>query len=155
MTHICFSKLTIIGWDNGFGAWPVLSHYLNQCRNIVSWTPGNKIKWNINQIYTFSSKNTFEMGKWPWQCTTTCLDNSTELQMEKIHQASSGCRDMGSASLAATCLPACLPARQPEPWQQYPSSPKGWGVKTVFPVKHDHLFFIMGIPILVKHNLYI
>ena len=35
---------------------------------------------------------------------------------------SSGYRDMGSASLAA--------ARPPEPWRQYPSSPKGWGVKT-------------------------
>ena len=28
-----------------------------------------------------------QMGKWPWQCTITGLDNSTELQMEKIRQA--------------------------------------------------------------------
>ena len=27
-----------------------------------------------------------QMGKWPWQCTTTGLDNSTELRTEKIHQ---------------------------------------------------------------------
>ena len=27
-----------------------------------------------------------QMGKWPWQSTTTGLDNSTKLQMEKIHQ---------------------------------------------------------------------
>ena len=39
---------------------------------------------------------------------------------------SSGYRDMGSASLAAA-RPA---ARPPEPWRQYPSSPKGWGVKS-------------------------
>ena len=38
---------------------------------------------------------------------------------------SSGYRDMGSASLAAA-RPAAHP---PEPWRQYPSSPKGWGVK--------------------------
>ena len=38
---------------------------------------------------------------------------------------SSGYRDMGSASLAAT-RPA---ARPPGPWRQYPSSPEGWGVK--------------------------
>ena len=38
---------------------------------------------------------------------------------------SSGYRDMGSASLAATHPPG----RPPEPWRQYPSSPKGWGVK--------------------------
>ena len=36
--------------------------------------------------------------------------------------SSSGYRDMGSASLAA--------AHPPEPWQQYPSRPKGWGVKS-------------------------
>ena len=35
---------------------------------------------------------------------------------------SSGYRDMGSASLAA--------ARPPELWRQYPSSPKGWWVKS-------------------------
>ena len=28
-----------------------------------------------------------QMGKWPWQCTTTGLDNSSELRMEKIRQA--------------------------------------------------------------------
>ena len=28
-----------------------------------------------------------QMGKWPWRCTTTGLDNSTELRIEKIHQA--------------------------------------------------------------------
>ena len=28
-----------------------------------------------------------QMGKWPWQCTTTGLDNSIELWMEKIRQA--------------------------------------------------------------------
>ena len=28
-----------------------------------------------------------QMGIWPWQCTPTGLDNSTELRMEKIHQA--------------------------------------------------------------------
>ena len=28
-----------------------------------------------------------QMVKWPWQCTTTGLENSTELQMVKIRQA--------------------------------------------------------------------
>ena len=45
---------------------------------------------------------------------------------------SSGYRDMGSASLAAA-RPA---ARPPGPWRQYPSSPKGWGVK----MEHQFLF---------------
>ena len=46
---------------------------------------------------------------------------------------SSGYRDMGPASLAAARPaarpPAHPPTRPPEPWRQYPSSPKGWGVK--------------------------
>ena len=37
-------------------------------------------------------------GKWPWQCTTTGLNNSTELGMEKIRQT---VRDMDSTGLAA------------------------------------------------------
>ena len=36
---------------------------------------------------------------------------------------SSGYKDMGSASLAAT--------RPPELWRQYPSSPEGWGLKII------------------------
>ena len=49
---------------------------------------------------------------------------------------SSGYRDMGSASLAA----ARQPARPPGPWRQYPSSPQGWGVKSI--VKWDYLLDI-------------
>ena len=44
--QICVSKLTIIGSDNG---WSVPSHYLNQRWNIVDWTLGNKLQWNINR----------------------------------------------------------------------------------------------------------
>ena len=62
------------------------------------------------------------MGKWPWQCTTTGLDNSTELQMEKIHQA-----------VTEIWVPQVWqpPARPPGPWRQYPSSPEGWGVNSM------------------------
>ena len=61
-----------------------------------------------------------QMGKWPWRCTTTGLDNSTELRMEKIHQA-----------VTEIWVPQVWqpPARPPGPWRQYPSSPEGWGVK--------------------------
>ena len=41
---------------------------------------------------------------------------------------SSGYRDMGSTSLAA----ARQAARPPGLWRQYPSSPEGWGVKSLF-----------------------
>ena len=52
-----------------------------------------------------------QMGKWPWQCATTGLDNPTELRMEKIHQA---VRDMGSASLAAARPNAQRPPARPD-----------------------------------------
>ena len=61
-----------------------------------------------------------QMGKWPWQCTTWGLDNSTKLRMEKIRQA-----------VTEIWVPQVWqpPARPPGPWRQYPSSPEGWGVK--------------------------
>ena len=52
-----------------------------------------------------------QMGKWPWRCTTTGLDNSTELRMEKIHQA-------------------VTEIWVPQVWQP-PARPPGWGVKTL------------------------
>ena len=48
--HICVSKLTIISSDDIL--WP--GHYLNQCWNSFYWTLGNKLQWNLNQIYIFS-----------------------------------------------------------------------------------------------------
>ena len=55
------------------------------------------------------------------QCTPTGLDNSTELRMEKIHQA-----------VTEIWVPQVWqpPARPPGPWRQYPYSPEGWGVKS-------------------------
>ena len=47
MTHICVSKLTTIGSDNGLS--PAPSHYLNQCWNIVNWTLRNKLQWKFNR----------------------------------------------------------------------------------------------------------
>ena len=62
-----------------------------------------------------------QMGKWSWQCTTTGLDNSTELRMEKIRQA--------FAEIWVPQVWQPLAARPPRPWRQYPSCPEGWGVK--------------------------
>ena len=37
------------------------SHYLNQCWDIVSWSPRNKLQWNFNRNSNiFTVKNTFE-----------------------------------------------------------------------------------------------
>ena len=69
VTQICVSKL-IIGSDNGLSpgrsvAWPVPSHYLNQCWNTVNWTLGNKQQWNLHQnSYLFIQENAFENVVW-------------------------------------------------------------------------------------------
>ena len=61
--HICVGNLTIIGSDNDLS--PGRRHYLNQCWNIVNWTPRNKLQWNINQnSYIFIQENPFENVVW-------------------------------------------------------------------------------------------
>ena len=42
-------------------AWPAPSHGLIQCLNIVDWTLGNKLQWNLNRnSYIFFQENKFE-----------------------------------------------------------------------------------------------
>ena len=61
VTHISVSKLTIIGSDNGFIAWWVQSHYLNQWWNIVSSNLRNKRQWSLERYsYIFVHENAFE-----------------------------------------------------------------------------------------------
>ena len=41
------------------------SHYLNQCWNIVNWTPRNKLQWNFNwNSYIFIHENSLENFIW-------------------------------------------------------------------------------------------
>ena len=61
MTHVCISKLSIIGSDNGLSQ----NHYLNQCWNIVNWTLENKPQWNLyRNSYIFIKENAFENVIW-------------------------------------------------------------------------------------------
>ena len=63
--HICISKITIISSDNGLSPGSAPSHYLNQCWNIVNWTPKNKPQWNFNRNwYIFIQKNSFKNVVW-------------------------------------------------------------------------------------------
>ena len=56
--HICVSKITIIGSDNGLSP---PSHYLNQCWDIVNLTLKNKLQWNIHwHSYISIQENAFE-----------------------------------------------------------------------------------------------
>ena len=65
VTHICVSKLTIIGFIQWLVAWPAPSYHLNQCWNIVNWTIRNKIRWNLNRnSYISIKENAFENVVW-------------------------------------------------------------------------------------------
>ena len=58
-THICVSKLTIIGSDNG------LSPSRRQPIIWTNWTLWNKIQWNFNRNpYIFIQENAFENVIW-------------------------------------------------------------------------------------------
>ena len=62
VTHICVSKLTIIGSDNGLSPGR-RSHYLNQCCDIVKWTLRNKLLLNLSRkSYVFFQENPYENG---------------------------------------------------------------------------------------------
>ena len=61
VTHICVSKLTIIGSDNGL----VPCHYLNHYWNIVNWALKNKLQWNFNRNSDiFIQENALENVVW-------------------------------------------------------------------------------------------
>ena len=65
VTHICVSKITIIGSNNG----------LYQCFNVVNWTLGNKPQWNLNRnSYIFIAENEFEHVAWKWRPFCLGLD---------------------------------------------------------------------------------
>ena len=41
------------------------SHYLNQCWNIINWTIGNKLQWNLNKnLHIFIQENVLENVVW-------------------------------------------------------------------------------------------
>ena len=43
----------------------MVSHHLNQCWNIVSWTLRNKLQWNLNHnLYIFIQENAFQNVVW-------------------------------------------------------------------------------------------
>ena len=60
MTHICVSKLTIIGSDNGLSP-DRRQAIISKCGIIVNWTFRNKLQWNFNRNSSiFIQENAFE-----------------------------------------------------------------------------------------------
>ena len=82
VTHICVSKLTIIGSDNGLSP----DHYLKQCWNIVSWTHRNKLQWNFDwNLYIFIQEYAFESVVWKMAailCRPKCVKHQEGVMQE-------------------------------------------------------------------------
>ena len=65
MTHICDSKLTVIGSDNGLSLGRRQAIICGQCWDIANWTPRNKLQWNFyRNSYIFIHENPFENVVW-------------------------------------------------------------------------------------------
>ena len=59
-------------------AWSMLSHYLNQCWNIVNWTLRNKLKWNfLSHSKKCNWKGRLRNGNWPQLNLLQCLMGCT------------------------------------------------------------------------------
>ena len=78
VTHICVSKPTIIGSDNGLSPGRSSSHYPDQCRNIVNLTLRNKLQWNFNRYSSiFIQENPLENVVWKMAailCRPQCVN---------------------------------------------------------------------------------
>ena len=126
-------------WANPYGAYGQISMTLHYSSRQVHETLNG-----VNPSSSFRDMRSAKSGPnlwqiWqvfsPWACPYGANGPMTmavhSYRPRQFHRTSngenplSGYRDMGSTSLAA----ARPPARPPEPWRQYPSSPEGWGIK--------------------------
>ena len=61
VTHVCVSKLTIIGSDDGFLPGRRQATISTNAGIFVNWTLRNKLQWNLDQnLYIFIQENVFE-----------------------------------------------------------------------------------------------
>ena len=70
VTHLCVSKLSILGSDNGLSP-RRRQDFLNQYWDIVNLTLGNKLQWNLNRNLIY-----FHSRKCIWKCR---LENGDHL----------------------------------------------------------------------------
>ena len=65
VTHICISKLNIIGLDNGLSPGQCWAINWTNVESSVKWTRPNKVQWNINwNPYISIQENAFENALW-------------------------------------------------------------------------------------------
>ena len=65
VTHICISKLTSIGSDNGLSPGWRQDIFWTKAGILLIWTNLNKLRWNLNcNAYIFIQENAFENVVW-------------------------------------------------------------------------------------------
>ena len=134
-------------WASPYGANRQITMTLHNYRSRqVHWTwnwinPSNSFRdmrsiksepnlWQIWQVFGPLASPYGSNGHMTCQCTTTGLENSTELRMAKIRQA------VTEIWVLQVWQP---PAWPPGPWRPYPSSPEGWELKSI-PLKNSSQF---------------
>ena len=103
----CIDKLTNIGSDNGLS--PAPSHCLNQCRNIVNWTLGNKLQW-----FFLSEFKHFRSLKCIWKCLRNFVSTSICIYPRRQRPLSSStkkCINLQRSNLCDSlllCVDSCI-----------------------------------------------
>ena len=86
--HICISKLTIISSDNGLAPGRHQALCVNQWCNIVNWSLGNKLQWNLDgNLYIFIQENAFENVVWKMSAILSwpqCVKD--QVPIDEIHR---------------------------------------------------------------------
>ena len=116
---------------------------------------------NLTIFFAQRQAHMRKMGKWPWQCTTTGLDNSTELRTEQIRRA------VTEIWVPQVCQPPVLPTARPPAWtvMTIPLQPGRLRGKNTPCYRYrnpiinlrqsdDRVRFIMGIPILLHPQVF-
>ena len=84
MTHICVSKLTIIGWGNGMSPGRRRAIIWTNAGILLIWPLGTNFGENLIEIHTFSfTKICWKMSSGKWQ--TLCLGLNVLTLFSFIH----------------------------------------------------------------------
>ena len=85
VTHICVSKLTIIGSDNGLSPGRRQAITCSNAVYIFNWTLRNELQWNLNRnVYIFIQENVFETVV----CEMTlCVGLNVSMDIKKTQQS--------------------------------------------------------------------
>ena len=84
--HICVTKITIIGSDNGLAPIRRQAIIWTNAGIMLFWTLRNKLQWNFNQNpYIFNQENAFENAVWKMEAICLGL-NVLFRQTKKTNQ---------------------------------------------------------------------